>query len=352
MPNRVLVLRVDANAAISAGHSKRCLAIAREWRRRGGRCLFVCADQGTVPFVDAEGFEHAVLGTDWKNLDEEIPLMSGVLATYNQPLLLIDTYQVTPTYVKALAPLAVAGYLGTKRIPTDDLRFLINYSVAADKADYKHANAGCMLLMGPSYAPLREEFHVRSESSRDGKFKSILLTTGNTDAPGMVPALIEELAPRLASAGILLKVVVGPMFVRRDLLLEKWFRHPVVELLDGVSDMAALMRSCDLAISACGTTLYELAACGVPTVGFSLVPEQDAGGETEVLNRLGVIEYAGRAYEDRRMCVAAVCNAVARLMDDAPRRALLAHMFHALVDGRGCARICDELERLEGDYAR
>lgn len=352
MANKTLVIRADANSGISAGHVRRCLAIAREWRNRGGKCLFVCADGGAVPFVEADGFECVVLGTDWKNLREEISIMADVLSGHDDPLLLIDTYQVTPAYIKELVPFAAIGYIGIKRFPTDGLRFLINYSVAADRMAYEHADEGCDLLIGPAFAPLRSEFRFRAVMDFDRPVRRILLTTGNTDALGMVPSLIGSIVPKLEHVGVLLEVVVGPLFSNRESIFGKWCGHPALKLFDGADDMPALMHSSDLAISACGTTLYELAACGVPTVGFSLAPEQDAEGETAALSELGVIEYAGRAYEDKESCVEIVCDAVMRLIEDVRYRADMARRFHALVDGRGCDRICDELERLEMRHVR
>ena len=41
-----------------------------------------------------------------------------------------------------------------------------------------------------------------------------------------------------------------------------------------MKDMAGLMRACDLAVSAAGTTLYELCAAGVPSVSFTMADNQ------------------------------------------------------------------------------
>lgn len=48
------------------------------------------------------------------------------------------------------------------------------------------------------------------------------------------------------------------------------------------------MEKCDVAISACGSTLYELAVCGVPTIGIIIADNQI--GICEKLNNMGVIK--------------------------------------------------------------
>ena len=69
----MLVFRVDANDSISAGHVRRCLAIANTWRSKGGECFFVSADDGASPFIESEGFPLEVLESDWTDLESELP---------------------------------------------------------------------------------------------------------------------------------------------------------------------------------------------------------------------------------------------------------------------------------------
>lgn len=61
-------------------------------------------------------------------------------------------------------------------------------------------------------------------------------------------------------------VLTGPMHVHRAELAVMAGKDSRIVLHEQVSDMAALMSTCDLAFSAGGTTLYELCAVGVPSV--------------------------------------------------------------------------------------
>ena len=55
--------------------------------------------------------------------------------------------------------------------------------------------------------------------------------------------------------------------------------------------MAAIMKQCDFAISAAGTTLYELSAIGVPTISITFADNQLIMAET--FHETDAIPYAG-----------------------------------------------------------
>ncbi|OUO86400.1 hypothetical protein B5F40_15150 [Gordonibacter sp. An230] len=341
----MIVFRVDANGSISAGHVMRCLAIAEEASGRGIDCLFVSADEGALPFVSDRGFRCEVLGTDWRDIEFEIPSFAQMLRSLPDPVVVVDTYQANERYMRRLSTCARMGYLGTKIVPGVD--FLINYSLNANRSTYDALVAfkGVKLMVGPTYSPLRRAFS-QGPIRVSEQVRSILVTTGNTDPIGVTGAIVGTLEPIAREEGVLLKVVVGPMFDQDWEWFERIVGNSSIEICRDVKDMAALMRSVDLAVSACGTTLYELGACGVPTVGFSLSLEQDSGGEAAALGSQGCIEYAGRAYREKSECVANVGKLVKRLIDDRQRRKGLSLAFHTLVDGHGCERICDELQKI------
>lgn len=338
----MIYFRVDSNSTISAGHVMRCLAIAETMRLRDVPCLFLCADGKSSELIGSKGFECTVLDGDWRNLDIELPRLSGLLREDVNPVLLIDTYSANPAYVKKLHKDAKICYLGSKLLIAPELRLLVNYSTKIDVPFYERAynTSSTKLCLGPSFAPLRREFADQSVPDRSG-VRSVLITTGNTDNEGLIDALLAGVLSSKPLSNVRFKVVVGPLFRRIDQLKSRYGNHAMVDLLFDVNDMSAIMRNVDLAVSACGTTLYELAACGVPTVGFSLVPEQSESGSS--LSELGVIDYAGDAYEKGSDCVRRIVSSLEQLVANGEKRSAMAKRFHKLSDGRGCDRICDEL---------
>lgn len=59
-----------------------------------------------------------------------------------------------------------------------------------------------------------------------------------------------------------------------DELVEKYVDNNNVMLLKAVENIDVYMRNADIAISAGGTTLYELCACGTPTICYSFADNQ------------------------------------------------------------------------------
>mgnify|MGYP002226996556 CR=1 FL=1 len=55
----------------------------------------------------------------------------------------------------------------------------------------------------------------------------------------------------------------------------RWlFPDPGLRLYEHVAQMAELMQRCDLAVSAAGTTLFELCSAGTPAVSFTMADNQ------------------------------------------------------------------------------
>lgn len=341
----MIYFRVDSNSDISAGHVMRCLAIAEAMRSRDVPCMFLCADKEPIGLIERKGFKTVVLEGDWRNLDIEVPQLLEFLGKDENPVLFIDTYSVNPNYIARLHEAAKVCYLGSKPLIAPELSLIVNYSTSIDFPFYEQAyNASlAKLCLGPSYAPLRREFACQCLSASE-EVGSILITTGNTDNNGLVNALLASALSSKSLSNVRYTVIVGPLFQKAVELEASFGNHARVDLLFDVADMPAVMRSSDLAVSACGTTMYELAACGVPTVGFSLVPEQEKSGSS--LSELGVIEYTGAAFGDMKNCVKRIVSSLEQLVANTEGRCAMAERFHQLSDGRGCDRICDELMRL------
>ena len=104
------------------------------------------------------------------------------------------------------------------------------------------------------------------------------------------------------------------------------------------------MKNCDLAISANGTTVYELSAIGLPTITFAMVAEQIRSAEA--LSKLGVVYYCGRSYADQENCLKAISNRVSYYLEHNDEMIKLAQKAHDLIDGNGCKKIVDRILNL------
>jgi spore coat polysaccharide biosynthesis predicted glycosyltransferase SpsG len=116
--------------------------------------------------------------------------------------------------------------------------------------------------------------------------------------------------------------------------------HPVAIAVD-VRDMAARLAACDLAVTAAGGTLLELARVGTPALAIVVADNQAPGARA--LADAGATVNLGR---HDTLDAAAIGAAVADLAGDPARRGALARRGAELVDGQGAARVLRELHEL------
>lgn len=341
----MVFFRADSNKQIASGHIMRCISIAQAFKDAGEDVTFLIADENPFQMLERAGMIYYTLHSDWNQLMGEVDIMKSLLKNYDNPLLIIDTYQVSIDYVEALLPYARICYLGSKPEYLGNLQALVNYSTDIDYEFYS-SNYGSTtkLLLGATYAPLRKEFlDVEHKDSLDGRCR-ILLTTGNTDLRQFVERIMNEIVETPFFQKLEINIVVGGMFDNKEKLHFLYDNVENVHLHENVKSMSSLMGESDLAVSANGTTVYELAAARVPTISFSMVEEQIKSARK--LNELGVVDYCGEIYQDEKQCIDSILKKIEKYASSPEARNALATKANSIVDGRGCERIANILLKL------
>jgi spore coat polysaccharide biosynthesis predicted glycosyltransferase SpsG len=133
------------------------------------------------------------------------------------------------------------------------------------------------------------------------------------------------------------KVIVGAKNTHVDALESEAASAdvPRIDLLRNPSDIPRLMEWADLAISAAGSTCWELCFMGVPSVLITLAKNQESLSsglhEKQAARHLGLFPDVDEN---------SLASAVGELLDDREERKRLSCSARALVDGRGAARVC------------
>lgn len=336
-----LVLRADAGPHIGTGHVMRSLALAQAWQDRGGRVVLVAREVGEalrervqsegVP-VERVGAPAGTAGDAYETLDVAQRVGARWVAA--------DGYAFDAVYQQAL----VDG--GVRVLVLDDYghadaypaHVVLNQNLSADPALYRPRGPGTRLLLGTDYAMLRRDFRETSPRPAPDAARSVLVTLGGADAGNVTATVLDGLAA-LDRAGLDVTVVTGSANPHRDDLAERLDRAPYAgRLLHAVRDMPGLMRRADVAVSAGGSTCWELAYLGVPSAVVVLTENQRA--IAEALDRRSVAVNMG---EFDLLTPSAVSRAVAGLVDNDARRRAMAARAVALVDGRGALRVADAL---------
>ena len=114
-----------------------------------------------------------------------------------------------------------------------------------------------------------------------------------------------------------------------------------ITIYSNVSDMAALMAMCDIAVSAAGTILYECCSIGIPTIFYCLSDDQT--NEGLYFSRDAGMIYAGDARTDMQSTVRNVFSGISYLMGNKKAKEKMQDKLLRVVDGQGADRIAQEL---------
>lgn len=337
-----LLIRVDYNSQIASGHLMRCLSIAKCAKEDGFDVTFVMSDDVCRETVTEKGFNLISLKSVWDDLSVEIPLMIDLSRAHRNTILLIDTYSVTPEYTSSLAPYYKIVYLGSKQDAFYGVSTLINYSTNIDRDFYERTYRNKSLLLGPLFTPLRDEF-LGIVKERTKQVENVIITTGNTDPDLFCQKLLLHIL-KSGLSDVNYHVVVGRMFKEKEKLYTLAAKYGNIKLHENETNMSVLFKQSQLAISANGTTVYELCASKVPVISFALVHEQEDSGKS--MDALGIVDYCGLFKGHENRCIENVLLKLRRYLTDTEKCDSLVSKASALVDGNGCRRIVEELNKL------
>ena len=128
--------------------------------------------------------------------------------------------------------------------------------------------------------------------------------------------------------------VVGPYYENAASIEAAAAGHGRVTLHRAPSSLQPIMVGSDIAISAGGFTLYELAAIGVPTVGIALWENQRPN--VAALGDRGIV--VPLYYHDGMAFDAQLAAVIEELVRDPGRRRERAQAGQAFIDGQGARR--------------
>ena len=372
----VIYIRTDGNSKIATGHLVRCLCIAQALESLKKSVCFLVSDSDSFSLLKdlAESvfcgykfsFDVKILETaKYDDLELEIDELSNLLKSdaslltgqetfqaknpsSDKPILFVDSYFVTESYFTSLKQFAKVAYMDDLRAFDYPVDLVINYDVIppAREQEYQlsYNNAGISLL-GAKYTPLRSQFQNQETSLRD-QIKNILITTGGSDPYDFTLTLSDYLLS--LELNIEIHVVVGRLFKNLETLEELSKQYSSLHLHYNVSDMASLMKQCDYAVSAAGTTLYELCAIGIPAISISMADNQIPMAET--FADVDAVPYAGdlrtQTEPEMNTILQRISCHLISLCDDSSKRHMQHQKMRQSVDGNGAIKIAEVLCQL------
>jgi UDP-2,4-diacetamido-2,4,6-trideoxy-beta-L-altropyranose hydrolase len=212
---------------------------------------------------------------------------------------------------------------------------VVNGTIYADELNYPEKQDVAYLL-GSQYIPIRKEFWDVPDKEIKENIATIMITFGGDDARNMIPGILKLLHENFPT--LTKKVVIGKGF--NNIKQIEDLKDDKTDLIyyPDAKGMKKVMLESDIAISASGQTLYELARVGVPTIAIAVVDNQL--NNVRGWQKARFIEYAGW-WEDKEL-TKTVLYCFQKLKDKKTRleRSLIGKLF---VDGQGSRRVTDLL---------
>lgn len=333
-----LTIRTDCSPTIGTGHVMRMIALGQAWRALGGSVRFVGETSPLNDRLAAEGFETFQVPSIHPDIADLETLLEQ---TAPGDRIALDGYHFDVGYQRALR-LAGRKVLVMDDVchrPEYDADILLNQNSDAQQYDYT-VNADALRLLGTRYILLRKEFldcRPRERAFRD-KVNTVLITMGGADPSNTTPRILDAL-DRIGDVRNII-VVAGAANPHLRQLRERISRMcTTCELLVNVTDMPSLMTRADLAVSAAGSTCWELCLLSVPLVAMIVADNQH--GIAHVLKSESIAPVL-----DTSATVEDIATVLGSVIADRERRQAMADAGNRMVDGKGAARVANALYAL------
>lgn len=384
-----IFFRTDANSSIGMGHVMRCLSIADAFNSPGNDSMiitFILADDTVEKLIQDRGYKTIVLHSKYSKMESELPLwdIRSLKAIY---LLIVDSYYVTEYYLSSLREIIRTqdnnnqggennnGENG-KLVYIDDVNafpypvdILINYNLYGSSVDYEemYARDDCyfespVFILGSTYTPLRSMFRGVERKVQSRKVVNILFSTGGSDELHLMLSILKYLCasdePNSSENGRIYHFLLGAMNTDKDQIKLIAQDRDFIVLHENVTDMKSLITAMDVCISAAGFTLYEICACGVPLITYSLADNQVLGAKA--FSSLGLAINVGDLRDPDTIdpssimsgkldssAIERILTAINALSLDYEKRCTTGERMQSLIDGYGADRMVEKLQSVQ-----
>ena len=299
-----IVIRTDASVHIGSGHVMRCLVLAQGLTTQGHRVSFACRPQtgDLVAFIENKGFcvyklaqpktelvpttnadYVAWLQVPWQQ--DAHNLLTLVAAV---DLVIVDHYALNANWQQRIQQV-----LHCKVMVIDDLvrshhaDLILDQTLLRSSDEYQSqpqpqpqpSHDETKVLTGCEFALLNPQFSdYRQQLLADDKLPimpKLLLSMGGIDQPNATLSVLMALAVEPVLTRPLVTVLLGPRAPHYQQVQAFCLQHSEwVTQLDFVDNMAELMVQHQVAIGAPGTTSWERACLGLPSIIIPLAENQ------------------------------------------------------------------------------
>ena len=318
----------------------RCIALAQQSKKQGCKVTFIsaCENKSLRNKIIDEGFQLVSIKKPYPDpVDLETTLVFINNSSSNNTWVVLDGYHFDMHYQQSIKnngnPLLVIDDTAHLNHYVADI--ILNQNINAEYLSYS-CEKDAKLLLGTEYVLLRDEFLSYKNWNRATPkvAKKILVTMGGGDS-GNVTLKVLCALEKVNINGLEIKVVIGANYPHLNTLnkVAKDSKHKV-ELLQNVSSIPNLIIWADMAISAAGSTCWELAYFGLPAILIIISANQ-------MMNLKFLHKHGAATFVRNRMNISTnmISGKIHQLIMDKELRNTMSHTGKLLIDGSGSERV-------------
>lgn len=365
------IIRVDASNVIGSGHVIRCKTLGRRLREVGYEVVYVMRRlKGDLISLIASEFDVVVMEgissarvtnqetgggnanyRDWIGCSEteDAEEMLGCLKSrsiISASVVIVDSYSLGEAWESEVSRRLGTNEKGVLLVAIDDLAnrrhqadIVVDQNYYGAQTEYRYESLvkrDCSLLLGVKYALIGEEYcsHIREVNHRV-RPERCLVYFGGSDI-GSLTERVTRILIEEDFRSIKFQVISGRMTNNHDRLVELAHGSENVTVQGPIESLAGVMAAADFCIGAGGSTNWERACMGLPSIIAAV-----ADNQKDVVSSLERDGYIKRLKIESEQILRDSLREGIRILGEDGVLEDMSRRLYGLCDGNGCMRVAE-----------
>jgi len=332
-----IIFRCEFGTQFGFGHLMRCISLGQafqEYEQTQTICLSTNSADGFDELFNSANMTHIRLPENAVGLsfnpDNHFQLTDKVITVF-------DNYDVTEeqmlTYKKNYPNLVAIDDLADRVLHVD---MIINQNLGSDQLEYKTINQP-KLFLGAQYALLRKNI---LKARRKKESNRIIMSFGGGEVYGRIKGFFEILLAldKDLDVDILVDFVISGNSNSIDKIrnILTTCERLKFNFIENRLDLSPYIARADFAVTAAGSTVFELACMGVPQIVFVINKNQEITGQK--INETGL----GTCLDDiSNLDIHILRKTFFTFLHDDHMKQSISRQAQKLIDGKGAQRVAD-----------
>lgn len=339
---RNIAIYTETGNNVGLGHLIRCSAIAEELCRKYN-ITFITTKEVNVEAFQIRDVRYIKITSPKEDDAVFVNNLKKLFEKEDIRIILLDSYYIAQNILLELNKVCKIIIFDGKRIYPLGINMVINYTLNACYEEYDQRYGGKITLaIGSKYFPLRSSIRQATPINIKKKVKNIFVSLGGSMVSSeaiKLYSLIKEIDENLNIYTVGNKELYESEVIKKD---------PKIHIYSNINNIEEVMTKCDIAVSAAGTTIYELLFLGIPVISFAITENQLVNKELEdMLLWCGLINIAVADRLQWNKYKRIIENKLSFLLESYDTRKKMAERGKSFIDGLGAVRIAELIESLE-----